>query len=145
VSTHRRELGAALLLGSIVLSACGQLAMKVGMGELHGLLAGTATAWSSPQLLAAPAVWWTAAGLASYGASMLCWLVVLARYPLSFAYPMLGLSYVLVYWGATHWPRLAEASSPTRSLGTLVIVIGIALVSLSAERQASAREGPTRP
>ena len=61
------------------------------------------------------------------------WLAVLARYPLSFAYPMLSLSYVLVYVGATHWPLLGEAPSPLRTLGTLLILTGVGLVTRTKE------------
>lgn len=132
MNARRLEIAGVLLLTSIVLSAAGQLAMKVGMAELHAL--GATGAAILPLFLTSGAALWTFGGLASYGASMLCWLVVLSRFPLSFAYPMLGLSYVLVYFGATAWPRLAEPASPARSLGTLLIVIGVALVSLSRER-----------
>jgi undecaprenyl phosphate-alpha-L-ara4N flippase subunit ArnF len=119
------------LVASIVLSAGGQLAMKVGMRELHavGELAGGD--WST----LGPAVTWTVLGLASYAVSMLAWLLVLARYPLSYAYPLLGLSYVLVYAVATQWSALAESASPLRTLGTLVVVAGVVLVSSTrAER-----------
>jgi undecaprenyl phosphate-alpha-L-ara4N flippase subunit ArnF len=144
MSARRFELGAAFLVGSIVLSAAGQLAMKVGMAELHTLIDSVSELGWSAELLVAPPTLWTAAGLASYGASMLCWLVVLARYPLSFAYPMLGLSYVLVYLGATEWPRLAETASASRSLGTLLIVIGVALVSMSGRARRAPLDGDHR-
>jgi undecaprenyl phosphate-alpha-L-ara4N flippase subunit ArnF len=129
----QRGLGIAFLAASIVLSAFGQLAMKIGMAGLHGLLDAATGGWSLGMLVEAP-ILWTVLGLASYGSSMLCWLAVLARYPLSYAYPMLGLSYVLVYVGATEWPRLAEPASTPRTLGTLLIVMGVALVSLSGRR-----------
>jgi len=103
---------------SIVLSALGQLGMKAGMLELH-----RATTLE-------PAVLWTVAGLACCGVSFLAWLAVLVRYRLSYAYPLLGLSYVLVYVGATQWPRLMEPGTPLRTVGTLLIVAGVVLVSL---------------
>ena len=77
-------------------------------------------------------------GLAAYGLSLIAWLAVLARYPLSYAYPLLGLSYVLVYAGATHWARLQETATPLRTAGTLLILLGAALVSRSGAR-------PSRP
>lgn len=117
----------AALGASIVLSAAGQLAMKVGMRELHRAGAGSLAGadWST----LGPAIAWTAAGLASYAVSMLAWLLVLARYPLSYAYPLLGLSYVLVFAVATQWSVLGESATPLRVVGTLLVVAGVVLVS----------------
>ena len=83
----------------------------------------------------APTIEWTAAGLTAYGLSLVCWLAVLVRYPLSYAYPLLGLAYVLVYIGATHWPRLLEPSSALRTGGTLLILAGVALVTVAGTRR----------
>jgi undecaprenyl phosphate-alpha-L-ara4N flippase subunit ArnF len=135
-----RRIGLACLLGSIVFSAFGQLGMKAGMQQLHGLVASHATAtpafdWTS----SLPAAAWTAAGLVSYGLSLLAWLVVLIRYPLSYAYPLLGMSYVLVYVGATQWPALQEPATTLRTVGTLLIIGGIALVSMTNDRASSTR------
>jgi len=130
-----RWLGRALLAGSIVLSAAGQLGMKAGMQELHALatrgVALSVASWSE----LAPAIEWTAAGLTAYGLSLVCWLAVLVRYPLSYAYPLLGLAYVLVYIGATHWPRLLEPASALRTGGTLLILAGVALVTVADKRR----------
>jgi undecaprenyl phosphate-alpha-L-ara4N flippase subunit ArnF len=130
-----RWLGIAALSASIVLSALGQLGMKAGMQNLRVARAGGELAWSlaaSAPLRAA--LLWTAAGLAAYGLSLLAWLAVLVRYRLSYAYPLLALSYVLVYIGATSWPELAEPATPQRTIGTLLILAGVALVSLTGER-----------
>jgi hypothetical protein len=110
------------------LSAAGQLGMKLGMQALRE--AGTA----ADAVSALPAVLWTTAGLASYALSLAAWLVVLIRYPLSYAYPLLGLSYVLVYVGATQLPALLEPITPLRTLGTLLIIAGAALVSATGDR-----------
>ena len=121
----RSHMHAALAVCSIVLSAAGQLGMKAGM---HAL----ATSHASPSpgsLLASGAVAWTIAGLFCYALSMLAWLVVLMRYRLSFIYPVLGLSFVLVYLGATYWPYLMEPPSARRGIGTAIIAIGVAIVS----------------
>jgi undecaprenyl phosphate-alpha-L-ara4N flippase subunit ArnF len=130
-----RWLGAAALSASIVLSALGQLGMKAGMQNLKLARAGGELAWSlafSPLLR--DALLWTLAGLAAYALSLLAWLAVLVRYRLSYAYPLLALSYVLVYVGATSWSQLAEHATPQRTLGTLLILAGVALVSLTGER-----------
>jgi multidrug transporter EmrE-like cation transporter len=130
-----RWLGIAALSASIVLSALGQLGMKNGMQHLRLAGASGEIAWSIAAL--APlraAIFWTVAGLFAYGLSLLAWLAVLARYRLSYAYPLLALSYVLVYLGATSWPQLAEPATPQRTFGTLLILAGVALASLTGER-----------
>jgi len=125
-----RYLHAGLAAASIVLSALGQLGMKAGMHALAEVPDTAATAgWLDPGVLL-----WTGAGLFCYGLSMLAWLVALTRYALSLMYPLLGLSYVLVYLGATHWPVLMEPASVNRSLGTALIAIGVAIVSRSKDR-----------
>jgi len=125
-----RNLHAALAASSIVLSALGQLGMKAGMHSLAVAQGSTTSAaWLEPAVLL-----WTGAGLLCYGLSMLAWLAALTRYALSFIYPLLGLSYVLVYLGATQWPLLMEPTSAKRSLGTALIAIGVAIVSRSKGR-----------
>lgn len=133
--TRARWIGVAALSASIVLSALGQLGMKAGMQNLKLARAGSEIAWSlasSPPLR--DALLFTAAGLAAYGLSLLAWLAVLVRYRLSYAYPLLALSYVLVYIGATRWPELAEAATPQRTVGTLLILAGVVLASLAGGR-----------
>jgi len=127
-------IGLAAFGASIVLSALGQLCMKVGMLELHRV----ADAGQSSLTTLQPAATWTVIGLASYGLSLVAWLLVLVRYPLSYAYPLLGLSYVLVYIGATQLPRLMEPATPLRTLGTLLVLAGVALVSMTGDNRTKA-------
>ena len=128
-------IGWAFLLTSIVLSAVGQLCMKAGMQELHRVATPEDVVWSISSLAATrPALLWTAAGLVSYGISLLAWLGVLVRFPLSYAYPLLGASYVLVYVGATHWPLLMESATTARTIGTLLIIAGVGLVSQTNDK-----------
>jgi len=131
-----RWLGVAALAASIVLSALGQLAMKNGMRHLH-LAGADEITWPITSPAVRAAVFWTVVGLAAYGTSLLAWLAVLVRYRLSYAYPLLALSYVLVYVGATHWPQLLEPATPARTIGTLLILAGVALASLTGERAES--------
>ena len=108
--------------------------MKAGMAALHSAQTGVAELVLDWRTLAEPLLW-TGGGLAAYALSLLSWLAVLVRYPLSFAYPFLSLSYVLVYIGATHWPRLVETATPLRTAGTLLILAGVGLVSITAGRK----------
>ena len=117
-----------LLLTAVALLSTSQVLQKVGATRR---LAGARTpsqwiaALFSAELLAA---------IACIAAGTALWLAVLVRYRLSYAYPLLALSYVLVYVGATSWPELAEPATPQRTLGTLLILAGVALVSLTGER-----------
>lgn len=116
----------ALLAASVILSAVAQLLLKAAMTyhavEDEGV----------NFLLTTNAAYWLFAGLCCYALSMICWLVLLARWPLSLAYPSLSLSYILVYLGAASWPMLHESFSTTRSLGLLIVVIGVILVNRKA-------------
>lgn len=49
-------------------------------------------------------------GLLAYALSMLCWFLALRRIPLSKAYPLLSLSYVLVWAAAIVLPGLMSRS-----------------------------------
>ena len=115
--TSARWIGAAALSASIVLSALGQLGMKAGMQNLKLAREAGEIAWSAastPPLR--DALFFTTTGLVAYGLSLL------------------ALSYVLVYAGATQWPALAEAATPQRTIGTLLILAGVALASLTGGR-----------
>ncbi len=115
--------GIAALMVSILASAAAQLLLKTGVSlspvAFHPSLA----------LTDYPGLWWILGGLVAYGVSLVTWLNVLARIPLSFAYPMLGISYVLVYVGAVASPLLSEALTPMRAAGVLLVACGAAVVS----------------
>jgi undecaprenyl phosphate-alpha-L-ara4N flippase subunit ArnF len=70
-------------------------------------------------------------GLAAYGMSMLLWMMALANYELSFAYPMLSTSYIFVYLGAVLLPQLDETVSSEKTVGIILIVIGVIFVTRS--------------
>jgi len=103
--------------------------MKAGM-----LLLATHTANGWPgvtALLDLPALLWVGVGLACYGTSLLFWMSAIARLELSLAYPMLSLSYVLVYLVAVNWPLLHEHASWVRTLGIVIVVVGVILIARS--------------
>lgn len=138
-----RAAGVLALTTSIVLSALGQLCMKVGMQKMHLVADTFLSVEPSDWSLLEPAVWWTTIGLAAYALSLASWLLVLVRFPLSYAYPFLGLSYVLVYVGATQWSELAEPVTPLRTVGTILVIAGVAILSLDKTTERGAN-GPKR-
>jgi len=116
-----------ILALSIILSACAQLLMKAGMIELAARP--NDAEWLTGDVLLHSGIW-VVSGLTCYAGSMIAWLLVLSRWPLSLAYPMLSLSYVLVYIGAVLWPFIGESISLTRSCGILLVMAGVVLINL---------------
>lgn len=126
-----------VLATSIASSAIAQLCMKAGMVSLH-TASGPLNSMSDgvTSLIATGAGAWVFAGLVFYGISMVAWLRVLAVFALSYAYPLLSVSYVLVYAGAAAWPRLAEPMSLAGTCGVMLVVAGICLVTGSRSDEA---------
>ena len=132
-----RGRGVLFVAASVLLSACAQLFMKAGMLDMHGENIFSLWHSNSLQLHALlPTILWVIAGLGCYAVSMLFWMAALTRYELSLAYPMLSLSYVLVYLAAAYWPRLDESMNPVKSLGIFLIMLGVVLVTRSARKAA---------
>jgi len=131
--SHDKGWSGVALVASIILGAIGQLFMRAGMSSLHEAIAIqplTSLAYSfSPKLI--PVVLWTFGGLTAYATSLLCWMVTLKRFDLSFAYPMLSLSYLLVYLGAVLWPALHESVSLGKTVGILTIMVGVFFITHS--------------
>jgi undecaprenyl phosphate-alpha-L-ara4N flippase subunit ArnF len=120
----------ALVSCSIVLSAGAQLLMKAGMLALNSLDLNTIlTALPVLSMPVLQVLAWILSGLTLYAISMLAWMAVLSRYQLSFAYPLLSLSYVLVYVAAVLWPRLHETVSMPKTIGVVLILAGVYLVT----------------
>lgn len=116
---------ALLLLFSVSLGVTGQISLKHGMGQVSAV----ASPGAVGTLLGAALNPWVIVGIGCYGFSMLLWLLVLSKADLSFAYPVLGLSYLGVVLAS--WSILGEAVSPLRWAGTLVICLGVYLVARS--------------
>jgi multidrug transporter EmrE-like cation transporter len=112
------------ILGSLSLSAIAQVLLRKGMiatttlppGALHLLKSVSCNLW----------VW---AGLTCYGASMAPWLFVLSRLPVSVAYPMVSIGYVLT--AALGWLFLGEVITPSRLGGIVLICAGVVLIARS--------------
>jgi undecaprenyl phosphate-alpha-L-ara4N flippase subunit ArnF len=121
-----------LVLSSIFLGSCAQLMLKLGTNGLPPGLDGITNAPGAAILL-------ISVGLAAYGISMLLWMMALANYELSFAYPMLSMSYILVYLGAVLLPQLNETVSAAKTIGIILIVIGVIFVTRSKSGKVAAK------
>ncbi|UMO90172.1 4-amino-4-deoxy-L-arabinose-phosphoundecaprenol flippase subunit ArnF [Pectobacterium sp. PL64] len=118
-------------IGSIVLASTAQVLMKSGMLALPSI---SIAHWPSLSTLLAgwPAVA-VLIGMLCYGLSMVCWFMVLRYMPLSRAYPLISLSYAVVYLAAIFLPWLNEPMSLRKNLGVLIILLGVWLVSRNAQ------------
>lgn len=118
-------------LGSIALASTAQVLMKSGMLALPSI---SLAHWPSLSTLLAG---WPAVavlfGMLCYGLSMVCWFMVLRYLPLSRAYPLISLSYAVVYLAAVFLPWLNEPMSLRKNLGVLIILLGVWLVSRNAQ------------
>ena len=119
-----------LLALSIVLSAFAQLFMKVSMIQLQLYETDDFGASFFYIIFENNTVLiWLIAGIACYAISMLSWMFALTKYELSFAYPFLGNTYVLVYLGAVYWQQIGEQLTWQRTAGIVLILIGVAFVN----------------
>ncbi|HZQ71781.1 MAG TPA: SMR family transporter [Burkholderiales bacterium] len=106
----------SFILAGVLLNAAAQLLLKAGTNAVPlGL-----------RLAAEPHV---LGGLACYVVSVAVWLVALSRVPVSIAYPMLSIGYVVNAFAA--WYLLGETLSPMRLAGIGIIVLGVFIVARS--------------
>jgi hypothetical protein len=84
----------SLIVLNVILTATGQVLLKAGMISAPVEAALARGDWAATSMVVAfqPMIW---AGLTAYGLSLLLWLAVLARIPVSSAYPFVALSIAL--------------------------------------------------
>ncbi len=117
----------SLLLTGVLLNAGAQLLLKAGtnrIGEFAFSLdnvgpVGAQIATSPPIL----------AGIACYGASLVVWILALSRVPVSIAYPMLSIGYIVNALAA--WWLFGESLGAQKLVGIGFIVVGVYLVARS--------------
>ena len=119
----------ALILTGVGLNAAAQLLLKVATRPLaHFSEFNAETLWQAVVVLFRSAPFW--AGMFCYAASVCVWLGALSKAPVSTAYPMLSLGYVVVAAVSVAW--LGESMAPAKMLGIALICVGVILVSRSS-------------
>lgn len=116
-----------ILLTSVALATLGQLLLKTGMTHI-GVIDGLALSDLGSLVRGALSTWQVLAGLISFGLSAVFWLVTLSRVPLSTAYPVVSLSYVLIL--AFSALVLGERPTVTVWVGALLIMGGISMIGI---------------
>jgi drug/metabolite transporter (DMT)-like permease len=117
----------SFLCCGVLLNALAQLGLKAATERTGPLMAGSgAMLRRSLEILTVPWLW---AALGCYGLSVIVWVVGLSRVPVSQAYPLLSLGYVINVGLA--WWLLGETPNVMRVAGITVIVFGVVLVAKS--------------
>lgn len=111
-------------LFSIIFGALGQLFLKMGATRLTEAETGGGPLGI---LISAATTWQLGVGLMFYGTSALIWIYVLSMVNLSVAYPMVGLSFVIVVMLGVF--VLGERVSVLQVTGCVLILTGIAFVT----------------
>ena len=106
----------SLLLCGVLLNAGAQLLLKAGTNAMP----------LGPALALEPHI---LGGLACYVVSVVVWVVALSKVPVSIAYPMLSIGYIVNAFAA--WYLFGEALSPMKLAGIGVIVLGVFMVARS--------------
>ncbi len=115
-----------LILCSVLLSSIAQIVLKTGMSNASVLQA--MQSQSAMQAFTAIATnVYVLGGLTLYFASAAVWLLVLARVDVSFAYPFVGLGFVVTMLLAFFIN--GEVLSTTKIVGTLCIALGVAIMA----------------
>ena len=115
------------ILISVLAGAIGQIMLKKGMSSMGAITL------NFDQLFN---IFWRIGtnpyvmiGLVIYVAGVVFWLGALSRVDLSYAYPFASMSYVVMLIAS--WQLFNENITPLRLVGTLVICVGVLLVSRS--------------
>lgn len=117
-----------LVLVSVICGIIGQLALKAGMTQVGQIGAG-ALAQPAATIVRVATSPFVIGGLVLYALGAVFWLAVLSRVPLSVAYPVLAIGYVITPFLA--WLIFRESLSPIRWAGIVVIAMGVILVTRS--------------
>ena len=117
----------SLVLTGVLLNAAAQLLLKAGtnrIGEfafsLDNVVPVGLKVASSPFVLG---------GLACYAVSVVVWIMALSRVPVSVAYPMLSIGYIVNAVAA--WLLFGESLAAQKLVGIGFIVVGVWLVARS--------------
>ncbi len=122
-----------LLLVAIALGAVGQVLLKSGLRQLGE---------HPPPLMVLRSIVTNArvfSGFGCYGFSSLLYIVALSRLDLSYAYPMIAFSYVMV--AVLAWRFLSEPLPPLRIVGLAVVMVGVVILALSHARPSAEPSG----
>ena len=118
-----------LLLGGVALNAAAQLLLKAATRASGVLISdGGQVSWTATQELLREAPLWI--GLSCYGVSVILWLGALSRVPVSIAYPMLSVGYVVNAIAAAY--LFSEALTAGKLIGIMLVIAGVIVLARAA-------------
>ena len=124
--TEIKLIALAFISMSMILGAVGQIFIKKGLNYLGGLDFSAGLVVTYLKIFLSPFV---IIGISIYFIGVFFWLYGLSKVELSFAFPFVSLSYVLVF--LLSWFFLGENIPLLRWVGLLTICIGVLLVGRS--------------
>ncbi len=113
-----------IIIIGVVFAAIGQVSWKLGMNQA-GQISAMNLAYISSVLLNP----YVLLGFMMYGLSTVFWLIALSKKDLSFVYPFISLTYILVL--ALSSIVLKESIGINKIAGTLAIIVGLIIISRS--------------
>ena len=114
-----------LIFTGVMLNAAAQILMKSGTNTVGYFEFSTENILPIGWKLITE--WHIAAALFCYALSVVVWILALSRVPVSIAFPMLSMAYVVNAVAA--WYLLGEAFSLTKVVGIGVIILGVIIIS----------------
>ncbi len=115
----------ALIFAGVMLNAAAQILMKAGTNAIGHFEFSAANILPIGIKLATE--WHIIVALSCYVVSVLVWILALSRVPVSIAFPMLSMAYVVNAIAA--WYLLGEDFSPIKLAGMGVIIFGVIIIS----------------
>jgi multidrug transporter EmrE-like cation transporter len=114
-----------LVMTGVVLNALAQSLLKAGTNRAGPLEFSLAAA---PETISRIITQWPfLLGFAAYGISLVVWIAALTRVPVTVAYPMLSIGYVINALIARWW--LGETLGASGWLGMFLIIVGVTLIA----------------
>jgi multidrug transporter EmrE-like cation transporter len=118
----------ALILLGVVLNALAQTLLKAGTNRLGPLPSSLGEL--GPTIVKVMSLWPFLLGFTFYGISLVVWIVALTRVPVTVAYPMLSIGYIINALVARYW--LGEHLTFAGWAGIGLICLGVTLIARAA-------------
>ena len=115
----------SLIFAGVMLNAAAQILMKAGTNVIGHFEFSAANVVPIGWKLATE--WHIITALFCYGISVVVWILALSRVPVSIAFPMLSMAYVVNAVAAKY--LLGEDFSVTKLVGMGVIILGVIIIS----------------
>ena len=110
-----------IILIGITLASLGQISWKWGMN-----IEGAITEFDIDTLVSMALNPYVILGLSMYGLSTLCWLIALSRKDLSYVYPFIALTFIIVLLASKF--IFNEELPFLRVIGTFIVILGIFVI-----------------